>query len=243
MLALGQAALPCSCCSLLSPSSRGLPRCPPQLQPRGGGRAGHGGSRGGLWTDCRPTWVTPQPPSLSSTFQAPLGGSGAQATPLGDCAVSKGRLCPGAGLAVSAASSSAELTSKFTSDPLLFFLALLPYPSCPLRSWLLRALWMRFPVMRNALSHHRAFPRHYSPLLTLRGSLQGLYPPLPALGNAFAFCCHVCPCPCPRTRPWQAGAGTSPSHGSRALPSLWDALNPLSHPDMPESPSALKSLW
>ena len=40
--------------------------------------------------------------------------------PLWGRAVSKGRLCPGAGLAVSTASSSAELTSKVTSNPLLF---------------------------------------------------------------------------------------------------------------------------
>jgi len=40
--------------------------------------------------------------------------------PLWGHAVLKGRLCPGAGLAVSTVSSSAELTSAFTSNPMLF---------------------------------------------------------------------------------------------------------------------------
>lgn len=47
-----------------------------------------------------------------------------------------------------------------------FFLALLPYPSCPLWSWLLGTVVTTFPVTRNALSHHRAFPRHFFPQLS-----------------------------------------------------------------------------
>lgn len=43
-----------------------------------------------------------------------------QAAPLWGPAISKGHLCPSSGSAVSTASSSAELTSKFTSNPLLF---------------------------------------------------------------------------------------------------------------------------
>lgn len=77
-------------------------------------------------------------------------------------------------LAVSAVSSSAELTSKFTSNPLLF------PGSSPMSQLSVSkpaaqhaAGW--FLVVEDALSHHRAFPRHFSPLLAA-GCPQSLCP-------------------------------------------------------------------
>lgn len=83
-LALGQAALPCSSCSLLSPSSCGLPCCPPAAAlRRWEGRMWPAMAKEELWglqPGWHPAWVTPQPQSLSSSFAETLGRFGGQAT-------------------------------------------------------------------------------------------------------------------------------------------------------------------
>lgn len=189
----------------------------------------------------QPSWHLPGSPLgpnlLSSSFAGTFGKFGGQASPLWGHAISKGCLYPGAGLAISAASSSTELTSKFTSNPLLF------PGSSPISQLSTSELAAQHAA--KADEERTVPPQGFSQALLPHSWPEGLpvgsVSPLPSLGNAFAFCCHVCPCPRPRTRPWQAGAGNSPPLCLQALPSLQDAMKPISHPDTAASASALKS--
>lgn len=102
---------------------------------------------------------------------------------------------------------SAVLTSKFMSSPLLF------PGSSPISH-----------LSASGLAARRAAQGEEERTVPARGFSQAFFSPfgrglpagsessLPSLGNAFAFCCHICPCPCPRNQLWQAGAGVLPSH-------------------------------
>lgn len=202
-LMLGQAALPWSCCSLCLLSC-GHPCCPPAAAP-GGGRAGHQpwhrGELEGLKPGWHPAWITPQP-RCKQQLCRDLWEAGP------GLLLSKGHHCPGAGLAVSVAFSSAELTSTFTSNPLLFP-GSFPVSQLSVLELAAQPLLTRFLVTKNTLSHHWAFPRHFSPIFHQRGACRVC---VPTLISGECFCQslshpgpgpgrqELAPCPLPACR-------------------------------------------
>lgn len=108
---------------------------------------------------------------------------------------------------------SAQLTSKLTSSPLLF------PGSFPISQLFISELAAQPLLTKNTLSHHGAFPRHFSPISS-RGVPAGSVSSSHPWGMLLSA-----PVP-PRAWPWQAGAGTSPSPCLQVLLFLQDALNP-----------------
>lgn len=192
----------------------------PQLQLPGGGRAGHQpwhrGELEGLKPGWHPAWITPQP-RCKQQLCRDLWEAGP------GLLLSKGHHCPGAGLVISMAFSSAELTSTFTSNPLLFP-GSFPVSQLSVSELAAQPLLTRFLVTKNTLSHHGAFPRHFSPIFHQRGACRVCVPTLIPGECFFQSLSHPGPVP-------GRGAGTLPSPCLQALLFLQDALNPVSHPD------------
>lgn len=166
-----------SCChgaAAPSVSSHVVTLAVPQLQLPGGGRAGHQpwhrGELEGLKPGWHPAWITPQP-HCKQQLCRDLWEAGP------GLLLSKGHRCPGAGLAVSVAFSSAELTSTFTSNPLLFP-GSFPVSQLSVSELAAQPLLTRFLVTKNTLSHHGAFPRHFSPIFHQRGACRVCVPTL-----------------------------------------------------------------
>lgn len=139
-----------------------------QLQHQGGGRAGHGpamarGEAQGLW----PGWIPPRSPTAPALEQQLcMDLWKVWGLPKGICV----QVLPW----LFSSLQSRPLHSLLTHG---FFLALLPYPSCPFQSWLLT---------RNTLSHHRAFPRQLSSLFT-RGAACRVCVPAPIPRGCFCL--------------------------------------------------------
>lgn len=155
---------------------------PAVLQLPGGRRAGHQpwqkGELEGLKPGWHPTWLSSQPhykqQLCRDLWEVEPGLLPFQRTSLCRCWLGCQR-----GLLL-----SAELTSKLTSNPLLFP-GSFPISQLSISELAAQPLLTRFLVTKNTPSHHEAFPRHFSSIFQQRSAYR-VCVPLSSLGKAFA---------------------------------------------------------